>query len=97
VEGAIAAQDLTIGGRFKGTIQANRVTLTSSAVVEGDIHHRSLAIDENAWFAGESRPQQAKASEATDTRSPVQLVPTNGNRQINGSLAEVPADTAAKE
>ena len=30
VEGAIAAQDLTIGGRFKGTIQANRVTLTKA-------------------------------------------------------------------
>jgi len=29
VEGAITAQELTIGGRFKGTIQANRVTLTS--------------------------------------------------------------------
>ena len=32
VEGTIAAQELTIGGRFKGTIQANRVTLISSAV-----------------------------------------------------------------
>src|SRR5271166_3928262 len=29
VEGVIAAQELKIGGRFKGTIQANRVTLTS--------------------------------------------------------------------
>jgi cytoskeletal protein CcmA (bactofilin family) len=94
VEGAIAAQDLTIGGRFKGTIQANRVTLTSSAVVEGEIHHRFLAIEENAWFAGVSCPQEASASEVTDTRSPVQLVPTDGNRQINGSLREVPADTA---
>jgi cytoskeletal protein CcmA (bactofilin family) len=97
VEGAIAAQDLTIGGRFKGTIQANRVTLTSSAVVEGEIHHRSLAIEENAWFAGVSRPQDTSASEVPDTRSPVQLVPTDGNQQINGSLREVPADTAAKE
>ena len=56
MEGAIAAQELTIGRRFKGTIQANRVTLTSSAVVEGEIFHRSLAIEENAWFAGVSRP-----------------------------------------
>jgi cytoskeletal protein CcmA (bactofilin family) len=31
VEGAIAAQELTIGGRFKGTIQADRVTFTNSA------------------------------------------------------------------
>ena len=97
VEGAIAAQDLTIGGRFKGTIQANRVTLTSSAVVEGEIHHRSLAIEENAWFAGVSHPQETSASEVTDTRSPVQLVPTDGNQQVNGSLREVPADTAAQE
>jgi cytoskeletal protein CcmA (bactofilin family) len=95
VEGAIAAQDLTIGGRFKGTIPANRVTLTSSAVVEGEIHHRSLAIEENAWFAGVSRPEEASASEATDSRSSVQLMPTDGSRQINGSLeTEFHAHTA---
>ena len=86
VEGTIAAQDLTIGGRFKGTIQADRVTLTNSAVVEGEIHHRSLAIEENAWFAGVSRPEEASASGATDPQSPVQLVPTDGTRQINGSV-----------
>ena len=98
VEGTIAAQELTIGGRFKGTIQADRVTLTSSAVVEGEIHHRSLAIEENAWFAGVSRPEEASASGATDAPSSIQLVPTNGNRQINGSLEkEVPADTATKQ
>jgi cytoskeletal protein CcmA (bactofilin family) len=95
VEGTIAAQELTIGGRFKGTIKANRVMLTSSAVVEGEIHHRSLAIEENAWFAGVSRPEEASASEVTDLRSPIQLVPTDGNRQVNGSLEkEEHADTA---
>jgi cytoskeletal protein CcmA (bactofilin family) len=93
VQGTIAAQELTIGGRFKDTIQANRVTLASSAVVEGEIHYRSLAIEESAWFAGVSRPQEASASEVTDTRSPFLLVPMDGNRQINGSLEkEVHAD-----
>jgi cytoskeletal protein CcmA (bactofilin family) len=91
VEGTIAAQELTIGGRFKGIIQADRVTLTSSAVVEGEIHHGSLAIEENAWFAGASRPQETSASDHTDPPSPIQLVPPDGNRQINGSL-EVHAD-----
>jgi cytoskeletal protein CcmA (bactofilin family) len=86
VEGTIAAQDLTIGGRFKGTIQANRVTLSSTAVVEGEIHHHSLAIEENAWFAGVSRPKEASASDNTDPPAPIQLVATDGNRQINGSL-----------
>jgi len=85
VEGTIAAQELTID-RFKGTIHADRVTLTSSAVVEGEIHHRSLAIEENAWFAGASRPKEASASEETDPPSPIQLVPTDENRQVKGSL-----------
>ena len=98
VEGAIAARELTIGGRFKGTIHADRVTLTSSAVVEGEIHHRSLAIEENAWFAGVSHPEKASTSAVTDPPSPIELVPTGGNRQINGSLEnEVHADTATSQ
>jgi hypothetical protein len=49
-----------------------------------------LAIEENAWFAGVSRPEEASASRVTD-----QLVPTDGNQQINGSLEnEAHADTA---
>jgi cytoskeletal protein CcmA (bactofilin family) len=94
VEGTIAARDLIVGGRFKGTIHANRVTLTSSAVVEGEINHGSLAIEENAWFAGMSRPQELSANEATETRSPRLTVP-DGNWQINGSLKEVSADNVA--
>jgi cytoskeletal protein CcmA (bactofilin family) len=93
VEGTIAAQELTIGGRFKGTIHANRVMLTSSAVVEGEIHHSSLAIEENAWFAGASRPKEASGSEETDPPSPIQLMPADGNHQVNGSL-EVHAQRA---
>jgi cytoskeletal protein CcmA (bactofilin family) len=80
VEGTIAAQELTIGGRFKGAIQADRVMLTSSAVVEGEIHHSSLAIEENAWFAGTSSPKEASGP------SPIQLVPSHDNRQANGLL-----------
>ena len=98
VQGTIAAQELTIGGRFKGSIQADRVTLTNSAVVEGEIHHRSLAIEEDAWFAGVSRPGEVSAKEDTDPQSLIQLVPTDANRQRNSSLEkEVRADTATIE
>ena len=89
VKGTIAAQDLIIGGRFKGTIHANRVMLTSSAVVEGEINHGSLAIEENAWFAGTSRPQDITASEVAETRMP------DENWQINGSLKNLSADNTA--
>ena len=45
VEGDIVAEQLIIGGRVQGTIHANRVKLNGSAIVEGDIFHRSLSID----------------------------------------------------
>jgi cytoskeletal protein CcmA (bactofilin family) len=45
VEGEVSTEELTIGGHVKGTIHANRVKLNSTAVVEGDIFHRTLAIE----------------------------------------------------
>src|SRR6516164_2153831 len=57
IDGDIVAEELTIGGRVKGNIYALRVKLRDTAVVEGDIYHRSLSIDENAWFEGWSRPE----------------------------------------
>ena len=58
VEGDIVAEELIIGGRVKGTIHAHRVKLIGSAIVEGDIFHRSLSIDENARFEGSSRREE---------------------------------------
>jgi cytoskeletal protein CcmA (bactofilin family) len=57
VQGDIVAEELIIGGRVKGDIHALRVKLQTTAVVEGDIFHRSLSIDEHAWFEGCSRPE----------------------------------------
>jgi len=100
VEGAIVAQELTIGGRFKGTIHANRVMLNSSAVVEGDISYRSLAIEENAWFQGMSRPQEnlidtSASAQVKNPPSHIQLVPTDQTPSINGAVEkEVGTDTA---
>ena len=58
VEGDVVADELTIAGRVKGTIHANRVKLNSTAVVEGDIFHRSLSIEENARFEGSSKREE---------------------------------------
>jgi cytoskeletal protein CcmA (bactofilin family) len=53
--GDVVAEELTVGGQIKGTIHANRVKLNSTGIVEGDIFHRTLAIEENARFEGMSR------------------------------------------
>jgi cytoskeletal protein CcmA (bactofilin family) len=58
VEGDLVAEEVTIGGRVKGTVHGGRVRLNGTAVVEGDIFHRSLAIEENARFEGSSRREE---------------------------------------
>jgi len=57
IQGDIVAEELTVAGRVKGDIYALRVKLQATAVVEGDIFHRSLSMDEHAWFEGCSRPE----------------------------------------
>ena len=46
------ADELIINGHVSGTIRAKKVTLTSSAKVEGDIIHQTLAIETGAYFEG---------------------------------------------
>lgn len=58
IDGTIIARELIIRGRVKGTIHAMRVNLLSTAVVEGDIFHRTLSIEEDALFEGTSRRQE---------------------------------------
>jgi cytoskeletal protein CcmA (bactofilin family) len=78
--GDVVAEELTINGHVKGTIHANRVRLGGVDVVEGDIFHRTLAIEENARFEGTSRRNE----KAIDTQSFAQTnypqtAPTEGN------------------
>ncbi len=55
VDGEVKAPDAVIEGEFKGTLRANTVKLSGSAVVNGEIHNRSMSIDQNAQFEGVSR------------------------------------------
>jgi cytoskeletal protein CcmA (bactofilin family) len=66
--GEVVAEELTVGGQLKGAIHANRVRLNGTGVVEGDIFHRTLAIEENARFEGTSRRNE----NSIDTPSRVQ-------------------------
>src|SRR5215475_10244307 len=82
VVGNIVADELTVGGHVKGAIRANRVKLIGTAVVEGDIHHRTLAMEENAQFEGMSRRQDSAvdvSSLAPANLSPAQPPATNGS------------------
>jgi cytoskeletal protein CcmA (bactofilin family) len=67
--GDVVAEELTVGGHLKGTIRANRVKINGTGVVEGDIFHRTLAVEENARFEGTSRRNE----NPIETPSPLQI------------------------
>jgi cytoskeletal protein CcmA (bactofilin family) len=62
VTGTVAAERVIVRGRISGVIRAMTVALQSTARVEGDIHHMSLAIEQGAEFDGRCR-RPADASE----------------------------------
>jgi cytoskeletal protein CcmA (bactofilin family) len=83
VEGKIVAQDTVIQGAFTGTIHSNNVKLNSTAVVNGEIYNRSLAIESDAQFEGVSRrldkPVDAPAHATTETAAhSADIVPISG-------------------
>ncbi|MDX2307568.1 MAG: polymer-forming cytoskeletal protein [Hyphomicrobium sp.] len=55
ITGAIAAETVHVHGRVNGAILGQKVTLHSTAEVEGDIHTLSLSIEHGASFDGRSR------------------------------------------
>ena len=67
-DGNIFAEELIVGGSVRGTIEATRVKLQSTADVEGDICHKLLSIEENAHFEGTSK----RVTKGTDLQSSVQ-------------------------
>lgn len=56
--GNIIAEDVIVRGKVKGVIRANRVTLQDTSVVDSEIFHKSLAVEEGACFEGQSRRRE---------------------------------------
>lgn len=52
VRGEVVADDLVVNGRVVGRVRGLKVRLTSTARVEGDIIHKTIAIESGAHFEG---------------------------------------------
>ncbi len=52
VKGEVVADDVVINGHIIGRVRGLKVRLTSSAEVEGDIIHKTIAIESGAHFEG---------------------------------------------
>jgi len=55
LEGSVVAEDVRVRGRLIGSVRALRVTLQSKSHVEGNLLHKSLSIEQDTHFEGESR------------------------------------------
>jgi len=58
LEGSVVAEDVMVRGRLIGSVRALRVTLQSKSHVEGNLFHKSLSIEQDTHFEGESRPSE---------------------------------------
>lgn len=55
VVGALIAEEIVIRGNVQGSIRGNHVAFQAPSRVEGDVFHKSLAIEQGAFFEGKSR------------------------------------------
>jgi len=84
VKGECIADDVVVNGRVIGKVRGLKVRLTSTARVEGDIIHKTIAIESGAHFEGSVQRQED---------------PLNTNKGGLGSLPKqitTPASEAAK-
>ena len=55
ITGALIAEEVVVRGSVQGSIRGNAVMFQSSSRIEGDVFHKSLAIEQGAYFEGKSR------------------------------------------
>ncbi len=81
--GEVIADDVVVNGRVIGRVRGLKVRLTSTAKVEGDIVHKTIAIESGAHFEGSVQRQEDPLGES-------------GNRKTKPAVAPAPEETAAE-
>ncbi|KAB2849990.1 MAG: polymer-forming cytoskeletal protein [Hyphomicrobiaceae bacterium] len=69
VSGTVTAESVIVQGHVKGIVKGLKVALKGHALVDGEIHHHTLSIEEGATFEGRVR-RPKDASELTPTLDP---------------------------
>lgn len=57
IKGEVIADDVVVNGRIVGRVRGLKVRLTATARVEGDIIHKTIAIESGAHFEGSVQRQ----------------------------------------
>ena len=87
VKGECVADDVVVNGRIVGRVRGLKVRLTATARVEGDIIHKTIAIESGAHFEGSVQRQDDPLS-------------TGGGRKpaaLRGAAKAAPAEAEASD
>ena len=58
LQGNVVAEDVVVRGHLIGSVRAIRVSLQAKSHVEGNLFHKSLSVEQDAHFEGDSRPAE---------------------------------------
>lgn len=72
VRGEVMADDVVVHGRIVGRVRGLKVRLSSTARVEGDIIHKTIAIESGAHFEGSVQRQDDPLSATKTAPAPAQ-------------------------
>ena len=75
VKGECMADDVVVNGRIVGRVRGLKVRLTSTARVEGDIIHKTIAIESGAHFEGSVQRQEDPLSTGVGGKLPGAAAP----------------------
>ena len=75
IRGECVADDVVVNGRIVGRVRGLKVRLTSTAKVEGDIIHKTIAIESGAHFEGSVQRQDDPLNGNATARKPSMAAP----------------------
>lgn len=76
IKGELVADDVVINGRIVGRVRGLKVRLTSTARVEGDIIHKTIAIESGAHFEGSVQRQDDPLSASAAPKAAAKPAPS---------------------
>ncbi len=94
IKGEVVADDVIVNGRVVGKVRGLKVRLTSTAQVEGDIIHKTIAIESGAHFEGSVQRQDDPLGNAR--KSTTASAPAAPAKPAANAAPAKPASAAGK-
>jgi cytoskeletal protein CcmA (bactofilin family) len=91
VKGEVIAEEIVVHGRVIGRLRGAKIRLTATARVEGDLVHKTLAIENGAQFEGSVHRQEDPLAQGSQPPRPPRLsAPAPAPAPVE--VAETPAE-----